>query len=127
MHKIYIAAPWVHKDRMPEIAAKFEAQGHLVTHKWWEVEGTGPYSDDEREHFADADRDGVLGADILVLINSAKSEGKATEQGMAIAAGIPIVAVGKLGDQETKNIFHYLTDCYHWVETVEEAVNACGS
>jgi hypothetical protein len=36
MHKIYIAAPWVHKDRMPEIAAKFEAQGHLVTHKWWE-------------------------------------------------------------------------------------------
>lgn len=62
---------------------------------------------------------GVFKSDIVLLINSGKSEGKAVEQGLAIALGRPIVAVGKMGEH-SKNVFHWLDD-YRWVPTLELA------
>jgi nucleoside 2-deoxyribosyltransferase len=126
MYKLYIAAPWIDRERMPEIAAKFEAEGHIITHKWWEFEDTqeSESTHDRLQEQAINDLDGVSRADILILINSSKSEGKAVEQGIALAHALPIIAVGKLGDGTSKNVFHHL-DNYVWVNTVEEAVDAC--
>ena len=56
----------------------------------------------------------------MVVLNSAKSEGKATEQGIAIEMEMPIIAVGERGTV-TSNIFHYLAN-YRFVPTIEEAV-----
>jgi len=66
---------------------------------------------------------GAASAEALILLSSAKSEGKATEQGIALAKGIPIIAVGKRG--EFSNIFHYLHN-YRWVASVEEAIDELG-
>jgi nucleoside 2-deoxyribosyltransferase len=123
--RLYIAAPWIHRDDMPTIAAQFEEAGHTVTHKWWEAKSIpeSKWTADGLCSQAVADRDGVLTADVVVLINSARSEGKAVEQGIAIAQGKHIIAVGERGAL-SMNVFHYLPN-YIWVATVEEAIGAC--
>ncbi|MBX4181762.1 nucleoside 2-deoxyribosyltransferase [Candidatus Parcubacteria bacterium] len=117
--EIYLAGPWADRHLMPEIASKFEAIGCVCTHKWWEIEDV-----DEVERTpallrkqAEMDRDGVEKAKLMILINSSKSEGKAVEQGIAIANHIPIIAVGKRGEF-SKNVFHYLP-LYFWSESIE--------
>lgn len=117
---LYLAAPWIDKDKMGELAAKFEAKGHSITHKWWLVEdGLARTLETLREQ-AQWDFDGVVAADVVVLFNTSKSEGKAVEQGIALGLGKPIVAVGKQGEI-SKNVFHYLSD-YTWVDDVDGAL-----
>ena len=116
--RIYIAAPWAHKGDMPEIAAKFMGLGATITHAWWETpDGKDP---DYLRECAEADVEGVKTADLVVVINSAKSEGKSFEQGIAVANEKPIIIVGKLGEH-SKNVFHHLTN-YRWVDTVQDAL-----
>src|SRR4051812_46832431 len=108
MKLVYIAAPWVDKALMDPIARKLETKGYVVTHKWWLTEDLGPkaeggHQDHELRAQAYADREGVLNAETLILINTSKSEGKAVEQGIALASGIPIIAIGKRGDGTSSN------------------------
>ncbi len=119
---IYIAAPWAHRAQMPAIATKFEDAGHEITHKWWEVEDVpeDTRSEEALRDQAILDVEGVLNGEVMVLINSAKSEGKALEQGIAIASGKEIYAVGQRGEH-SKNVFHYL-DNYTWFNTVEDVI-----
>lgn len=120
--KIYLAAPWIDKDKMEEIALRFEAIDCVITHRWWNVENLEEVERTPKlmKQQARWDVDGVENADAVVLINSAKSEGKAVEQGIAIAKNIPIIAVGKRGEH-SKNVFHYLP-IYHWVKNIDEAL-----
>lgn len=122
--KIYIAAPWKTRSEMPEIASKLEAQGHTITKKWWDVEDVAEESarapEVLRQQAVD-DFEGVRTADLVLVINSAKSEGKAFEQGVAVAHSKPIIIVGKRGEFSA-NVFHYL-DSYRWTETVEGALD----
>lgn len=122
MTKIYIAAPWIDREQLPAIASQFEAQGHTITWKWWQTDDIAEGSSNEAklEEQALHDLNGVLEAEALVLLNTKKSEGKAVEQGIAIANGTPIIAVGERGI-ESKNVFHYLS-VYTWVPTIEEAL-----
>lgn len=120
---IYIAAPFRDREQMPAIATQLEDAGFHITHKWWLVDDVGHDDEDHittnAEH-ATKDIEGVLNADVVLLINTGKSEGKAIEQGVALAAGLPIVAVGKRGEHSS-NLFHYLPD-YKWVSTLDEAI-----
>lgn len=118
--KIYIASQWVERARMPEVAKQFEDSGFSITHKWWETEGGWEKSPDELRKQAEHDVEGVLSADAVVLVNTGKSEGKAVEQGIAIAAGKPIIAIGTRGEFSL-NVFHYLP-LYTWVSSVEQAI-----
>lgn len=122
MTKIYLAAPWADREKMEEIAQKFEGIGCLITHRWWSVEDVPAVerSPDLMRHQAKLDVNGVKSADAVVLLNSSKSEGKAVEQGIAIANNIPIIAVGERG-QHSKNVFHYLR-LYYWVPDVDTAL-----
>jgi nucleoside 2-deoxyribosyltransferase len=117
--KIYLAAPWAHRGDMAGIAAQIEGLGHSLTWKWWETpdipEGDWGNETKLREQ-AKNDLEGVRSADLVVVINSAKSEGKAFEQGVAISHGKPIIIVGKRGEH-SQNVFHYLTE-YRWVDDV---------
>lgn len=128
--KIYIAAPWKDRELAKATAAQLEGIGHSITHKWWKQE-----ADNENEHMksyldvysheflkecALDDRMGVFNADAMLLLDTQKSEGKAVEQGLAIAYNIPIIAVGRLGSQ-SMNVFHHL-DNYQWVETIDDAI-----
>lgn len=122
--KIYIAGPWLHRGDMPSIAAQFEAEGHTVTWKWWETDDIAEGSNREAELEAQARHDvaGVREAQALVLINSAKSEGKSFESGVAFERKTPIICVGKRGAVST-NVFHYMPE-FKWVETIQGAINA---
>lgn len=106
---------------MVAIAAAVQSRGFTVTHKWWETEDI---KDEDRTPEFNRERAmediiGVRDANLVLLINSSKSEGKAVEQGVAIQLDKPIIAVGKLGEH-SKNVFHYLSQ-YRWVDNLEEA------
>jgi nucleoside 2-deoxyribosyltransferase len=121
---VYLAAPWIDKGVMEERAGLFEKAGYSITHKWWNYDGDELEEKDEfLETCARQDWQGVLDADAVVVFNTSKSEGKAVEQGIALASHIPIIVIGKRGEV-SKNVFHYLDSCYWWVPTVEAAIES---
>ena|SRR6266436_1864464 len=107
--KIYVAAPWIHKQDAIKAGTQLEAAGHNVTSRWFFHQGdatdpTGMNSDIVDIIFqAREDITNVLRADCLVVLNLARSEGKAVETGIALANNIPIISVGPRG-----NIFQTL-------------------
>lgn len=113
--KIYLAAPWAERDLAREVAAKFEAAGHVITKQWWDHCDNDDFAEQATE-----DIWGVLNADVLVLLNTQKrgeeTSGKAFETGVAWMAELPIILVG-----EPSNVFHYLP-AVKIVKTVEEAL-----
>lgn len=120
---LYLAAPYAEKVNMPIYAAQFEAAGYSITHKWWLVDEDGA----DFGQCAQADLEGVIDADYLVLFNSAISEGKSFEQGVAVMEGMMIIGIGKPGQhypdgKSYGNVFHSL-DNYIWVENVNEALD----
>lgn len=122
--RIYIAGPWADRAQMPAYAKAVENLGHVITHRWWEAEDTKEgfdASDAVLAKQAQWDVDGVKAAQLVMVINSAKSEGKALEQGVALADKKGIIAVGKRGEF-SKNVFHYLPN-YKWVDDFDGALN----
>lgn len=116
--RIYLAAPWKDRAEMPPIAAKLSGLGHVITHDWWEAEST---PEDQRtpsflREMAELDSEGVKNSELVIVINSAKSEGKAFEQGIAVAHGKPILIVGVRGEHSA-NVFHYMKN-YRWVPDI---------
>ena len=121
--KIYIAAPWISREDMFEVAKSLEDAGHEITHAWWETKDRpvdSPGYDMFLRWCAVADVAGAVAADALFVVNSAKSEGKAVEQGIGIAQNKPIVIVGKRGEHSV-NVFHYLPN-YHWVDNIQDGI-----
>lgn len=127
--KVYLAGPWIKGGDAKVAAKQFEQAGIEITSRWLEkVKGnTDPsydytkdptYTATDAQTEATKDMEDVFAADMVVVINSAKSEGKAVETGLALAWGIPIVVVG-----EPTNTFHYFDDpITAMVGTVEEAI-----
>lgn len=102
---VYLAGPWSDRDLARRTAARIEAWGYAISEAWWDHEdSTTP---EELQRQALKDLDGVLRADIFVVLQAAKSEGKATETGIAIGNGMPIIVVRYDGVEAT-NIFHHL-------------------
>ncbi len=120
--RIYIAAPWVRRPEAIEVGKRFAAAGHTLTCRWFYHESDGDPTDatgvtcssESIRKQAYEDITDVQRADVLVVLNLQKSEGKAVETGIAIAGGIPVVSVGP-----RSNIFQALG---YEVETVEEAI-----
>jgi nucleoside 2-deoxyribosyltransferase len=126
MHKkrVYVAGPWVDRHNAANIGDVLEQAGHTITHKWWAYEGKGEEFETEAfmQDCAEKDVDGVKHADKVVVLNTHKSEGKAVEQGLAIAYGVPIIVITP-GEKPTSNIFHHLP-CYTHVQTVQQMLEA---
>lgn len=127
--KVYLAAPWLERDRLPAYARVFEAAGHTLTERWWEHPDVPGYphntTEAEDKELADQaikDFMGVLLAEAVVVINSAKSEGKAVETGVAIAANMPVIVVG-----QRSNIFHWMLPPEFCVDTIDEALRLLSS
>jgi len=120
--RVYLAGPWVDRDNAKNIASILTNKGHVITHPWWDYEGKGEEHETEKfmRDCAVKDVNGVSTADVVVVLNTAKSEGKATEQGIAIALRIPVVVITP-GEKPSSNIFHHLPSYTH-VKTVEEAL-----
>lgn len=110
--RVYIAGPWRRRNVARWVRTDLQAAGHEVTSSWLDVpDNADPCTE------AQVDVRDVRRSDILVLLNLCLSEGKATELGMAIAWGMPILAIG----EPSQNVFHHLPECV-WVRTVGEAI-----
>ena len=119
---VYIAAPWVRRDDARAFGKRLEELGYGITSRWFYHEGdpndsTGITVDIESIRAqAFEDIEDVLAADVLVVLNLQKSEGKAVETGIAIAHGVPFISVGV-----RSNIFQSLGV---EVATEDEAIEA---
>lgn len=126
--RIYLAAPFQHRLLAEDVAREIlEPAGHTITEKWWthrDVEGF-PHApnveNDELTLQAARDLDGVLTADVLIVLNTAPSTGgKEVETGIAITMCIPVIVVGR-----RTNIFHYLPGV-KFAGSVTEALEMLG-
>jgi nucleoside 2-deoxyribosyltransferase len=119
--QVYIAAPWVNKADALIAQEKFEAAGIGVTSHWIKYHSDAvlgnPKDDQELVSQAVEDVEDIIKSDVFVILNLGKSEGKATELGIAYALGMPIILVGN----RDINIFYYLPHVYR-TDSVEKAI-----
>lgn len=129
--KVYIACAWIKGEEAIEARAAAVKAGLEVTSRWidrvpaknldttYDYTKDVQYSDEDHQREAARDFDDIDNCDWFILINSAKSEGKVVETGIALAMGRPIVVVGP-----KTNTFLYFTppDMYH-VNTIAEAID----
>lgn len=100
--KIYLAGPWVRREDVRRVAARLQAEGYELTSRWlYEHEGdpndaSGLGSPEAYIRLqATEDLIDVMKADVFVMLNLEKSEGKAVELGFAIANQKRVFCVGK--------------------------------
>lgn len=108
--RIYCAAPWAYRDAAAKVAQRLTAWGYDLTHHWWEhvdVDMADGAAHTGLQKQALGDLKGVLACDVFVILDVAESEGKATELGVAIANGIPIVVV-RYPEGAFRNIFYHV-------------------
>lgn len=120
MSKVYLAAPFVYKIYAQRVRSAFEAAGIRVTSRWLDFQlprGESVASAATLRKEAEYDLEDLNDADALVLLNLEKSEGKAFEQGYAVACGLPVIGIGA----PANCVFHHLS-WYTWVETVRDAI-----
>lgn len=115
--KIYVAGPWKHRDSAALAAKRVRRAGHDVTSRWHD----GVSEDDETlmtaRQEALTDVFDVNRSEGMIVLNIERSEGKAVEQGLAMAKGITIVVVG-----ERTNIFQSLDEHFTLVNSLDEAL-----
>jgi hypothetical protein len=124
----YTAGPWKDREQVREIAEKLRAAGYTVNSRWLEVEDVAD-DDPKREQYlreqAINDLEDVFKADALLYVNSRKSEGKATELGVAIASLKPIVIVGGRENNVFLNLnipaFPTIDEAITWMKAEEDA------
>lgn len=129
--KVYIAAPWDHRDEADIAAAKFEVEGHTITHKWWDFD-VPDLNRTRMQRCAEQDYNAVIAADVFFLMNlqerGKETSGKAVETGVALVCsrewGTPRRLIA-MGVRDT-NVFQYLDD-FTWVKSVEEAIGEIDS
>ncbi len=129
--KVYIAAPWVKGGAANKLKKTLAAKGYFITSGWLQrakkdLDQSYDYNHDpaykKAECCIEAERDiqDVERSEVMVVLNSCKSEGKVVEQGLALAKGIPIVIFGP-----KTNIFQNLPKPrMQVVKTTKQLLNA---
>jgi nucleoside 2-deoxyribosyltransferase len=120
--KVYLAAPWVNKADATDVKARLLEAGIDVVSTWTEREDSPQeVNDEEMQRQGQLDWDEVKACDTLIILNLAKSEGKASEMGGALMAGKNVILVGS----RVGNIFYHLPEVTQ-VETIEQAIELLG-
>jgi len=139
---IYIASSFSLTEKVAQVAAMLEAQGHIITVRWWDrvfnVEGEGQvHTQDLKTRYDEltaaefygkttayeafiTDYMGVKEADALVFVagdEPRKFNGATVELGIALGDGKPCYLVGEL---ENSVLYHPLVRC----ESYEQLINA---
>ncbi len=113
--RIYVAASWAFITHTKSVKKQFQNAGFEVVSTWTEQEDTADAQ--TLSENAQRDMDELESADAFVIFNWAKSEGKATEMGWALAAGKIVVLVGSTDG----NFFYHLPQV-HQTENIAEAI-----
>lgn len=116
---IYVAGPWKHRTDAASAATYLTVFGHNVVSRWHGLAWPDDTDDmDILRQEARNDWDDISQANVMVVLNIEKSEGKAVEQGLAMAKGIPIIVVGV----ERFNVFQYLPQ-FTFVQSLDTALS----
>lgn len=117
----YLAAPFVRKDEA-RTARLLIAQelGWVCTSRWIDnhVSPLEELDENVAREESETDLQDVAEADIMILLNLEKSEGKMFEAGYAFALDIPVAIIGT-----PTSIFHHL-DGFGLFDSVEQFVRA---
>lgn len=120
--RVYLAAPWAHRDEAIAVKARLVNAGLNVVSGWTERESTAPSSGEiepaRMQVQAQLDWDEVVSCDVLVVLGLAKSDGKATEMGIALTLGKRVILVKS---DCVGNIFYHLPEVER-VDNVEEVI-----
>ena len=105
----YIASKWENKPNVARLAASLERMGHVISHKWFNVEAA--YMEDSSLH-ARLDFHGVRDCSIFVALFDAEYPFRIfsntyVELGMALALGKPVFIVGK---EDSNCLFTWLEE-----------------
>lgn len=120
MRLIYLAAPWRYRTHAKQVADQLRTAGHQIVSRWhdeWADQSDLGVKPDVLRQEAEYDLADVRACDVMLVLNWEKSEGKAVEQGYAIALKIPVVVVGA-----QSNVFHYLPGV-HVTSSLGSALN----
>ncbi len=101
--KIYVAGKFEQKPRIRSLMMALEKRGHTITHDWTKEDATGKTGDELDAYLdrcAQADVDGVLTADALVILPHPQGKGLYVELGLALSKwDMPIYAIGDKGKE----------------------------
>ena len=121
--RCYVAGPWADKPNVQSIADKLSEVGFEITSRWLGVDDVDPEDPNRHQYLqqqAIHDIEDLTRADVLVYVNSMKSEGKATELGMALATAKPIIVIGDRSNNVFLNldlqVFPDIEDALVWME-----------
>jgi nucleoside 2-deoxyribosyltransferase len=99
--KLFVASSYLNKVEARKVMRRLKAAGHTITFDWTQAERLT--TDMHRSAKAQADAQGVWGADALIVVWPGRY-GTATEIGIAIAAGISVYV---LGEPDVPSIYWY--------------------
>ena len=124
--RLFIAGPWADREQVQVVGRTLTEAGYIITSRWLSEHTDIPDDTPDREELllkqAMDDIEDVANADGFVYCNFRMSEGKATELGLALAWGKPILLIGPrtCNGPGTGNI--YLKMPFAQVDNVDEAV-----
>lgn len=127
--RVYVAGKFRRRLEIAEFAERVIERGHSITHAWWNEEDPPPdvTPAEKREFFqvcAAADVDGVLTAEVVILIHDPHCRGAFVEFGLALAEGVHVIVVDGEGDPaQAVPIFYVLPEVEH-VPTKDAALDA---
>jgi hypothetical protein len=110
--KIYVAARFTEKETVLNLYNRLQKLGHVITADWTVHKNVKPYDEnpDITGDYSQEDADGVLAADVFLLLTSPEpGSGVSAELGAAIASrqltGKPLIYVA--GEHLATNAFFY--------------------
>lgn len=127
--KIYVAAKFDRKEEVRQLYKEVEARGHRITADWTTHKPIKPYADnpDIARQYAIEDINGVLEADIFVLLIGPCSTGVYTELGAAIhsqtSTGKPLIYV--VGENPGASMF-FFHPSVEYLKTKDELIEKLG-
>jgi hypothetical protein len=122
--RVYIAAPFEDRSFVEQQTAWLESLGHICLSTWWSHTDRNLHDCSMSPHalscLARGDIAQLVRADCLIFMAQQRgtgeyfSGGRHVEFGVALAAGLHIICVGK-----PENIFHYLPGV-RWVSVTDD-------
>ena len=109
--RIYVAGsmydPGIMEVRF--VQERLRACGHTITYDWTAQPISETGAPDERRELAEAERDGVLSADLLILLDHNRPRGALIETGMALGTGKEALVLLEPG--RSPSLFYHLPNC----------------
>lgn len=108
--KVYVAGsmydPGIMEVRF--VQERLRACGHTITYDWTAQPISETGDPQERRELAEAERDGVLDADLLILLDHNRPRGALIEMGMALGTGKETMV---LIEDRGPSLFYHLDNC----------------